>query len=198
MRSSAGQSGGAYDYSISLATLLQITKRLNARDETLDVDYWQGLLKRLTVQAQPRTLHVARAGLDCLRMRTVLRCSRHTARARSVLWLCVFLGQNFGAFTQSADWLERRCSALLGFCRRRRLGYAKCTPRFCRSGCKRSSARYGLTHRSPARPLSSLSAGQWLQPHGRRTVHCGARAATHARTQTPAQERVSSGLSLER
>jgi hypothetical protein len=64
MRSSAGQSGGAYDYSISLATLLQITKRLNARDETLDVDYWQGLLKRLTVQAQPRTLHVARAGLD--------------------------------------------------------------------------------------------------------------------------------------
>ena len=64
MRSSAGQSGGAYDYSISPAALLQITKRLNARDETLDVDYWQGLLKRLTVQAQPRTSHVARAGLD--------------------------------------------------------------------------------------------------------------------------------------
>jgi hypothetical protein len=104
VRSSAGQSGGAYDYSISLATLLQITKRLNARDETLDVDYWQGLLKRLTVQAQPRTSHgLDWTGLDCLRMHAVLRCSRHTAQARSVLWLCVFLGQYFGAFAQSAD-----------------------------------------------------------------------------------------------
>lgn len=38
----------------------QITKRLNARDETLDVDYWQGLLKRLTVQkakARLREMH---------------------------------------------------------------------------------------------------------------------------------------------
>jgi hypothetical protein len=89
--------------------------------------------------------------------------------------------------------LERRCSALLGLCRRRRLGCAKCTPRFCRSGCKRSSARYGLTTAvlpatlQPVRRPVATAAGLATDCARCTVAHCG--AATHARTQTPAHAR---------